>query len=116
MRKLKPLFFVVWLFSILAVVSFNFLKLNPVSTQDQLLELHSICEIQHLFFGIGISSFLLTFGFSRTQTVLGVFLGAFLWEVCENLWRVQPPIDTVADIILAIVGHFALVGLLGAKS
>jgi hypothetical protein len=68
-------------------------------------EIYSIHGFSHVFFGIGLTSIIL---FLRPRSsvrvvVLIVLLTAISWELYEGYWLTGEPIDSVEDVVLAIL-------------
>jgi hypothetical protein len=68
-------------------------------------EIYSIHGFSHIFFGIGLASIIL---FLRPKSswkpvVLGILLAGIAWELYEGYWLMGEPIDSLEDIVLAIL-------------
>jgi hypothetical protein len=75
--------------------------------QGQILrtEIYSIHGFSHVFFGIGLASIILFFRprSSARVVILGVLLAWIAWELHEGYWLSGEPIDSVEDVVLAIL-------------
>jgi len=68
-------------------------------------EIYSIHGFSHVFFGIGLASIIL---FLRPRSsarvvILGVLLAGIAWELHEGSWLRGEPIDSLEDVMLAIL-------------
>ena len=68
-------------------------------------EIYSIHGFSHVFFGIGLASAVL---FLRPRSsarlvVLAVLVAGIAWELHEGYWLRGEPIDSVEDVVLAIL-------------
>jgi hypothetical protein len=68
-------------------------------------EIYSIHGFSHVFFGIGLASAVL---FLRPRSsarliVLAVLVAGIAWELYEGLWLSGEPLDSVEDVMLAIL-------------
>ena len=68
-------------------------------------EIYGIHGFSHVFFGIGLASIIL---FLRPKSsakgvILGVLLAGIVWELHEGYWLRGEPIDSVEDMVLAIL-------------
>ena len=68
-------------------------------------EIYSIHDFSHIFFGIGLASIIL---FLRPRSsarvvILAVLLAGILWELHEGYWRSGQPLDSLEDVMLAIL-------------
>jgi hypothetical protein len=68
-------------------------------------EIYSIQGFSHIFLGIGVASAIL---FLRPRSsarvvILGVLLAGIAWELHEGLWLRGEPIDSLEDVMLAIL-------------
>jgi hypothetical protein len=68
-------------------------------------EIYSIHGFSHVFFGIGLASIIL---FLRPRSsarvvILGVLLAGIAWKFHEGYWLGGEPIDSVEDVVLAII-------------
>lgn len=68
-------------------------------------EIYSIHGFSHIFFGIGLASMILFLRPKSTVRVviLGVLLAGIAWELREGYWLRGQPIDSVEDVMLAIL-------------
>jgi hypothetical protein len=68
-------------------------------------EIHSIHGFSHIFFGIGLASIILFFRPRSTARVviLVVLLAGIAWELHEGFWLSGEPIDSLEDVVLAIL-------------
>jgi hypothetical protein len=68
-------------------------------------EIYSIHGFSHIFFGIGLASIIL---FLRPRStarfvILVVLLAGIAWELHEGAWLRGEPIDSLEDVVLAIL-------------
>jgi len=68
-------------------------------------EIYSIHGFSHIFFGIGLASAVL---FLRPRSsarlvILVVLLAGILWELHEGYWLSGEPLDSLEDVMLAIL-------------
>jgi len=68
-------------------------------------EIYSLHGFSHIFFGIGLASIIL---FLRPRSsarvvILGVLLAGIAWELQEGYWLRGEMIDSVEDVVLAIL-------------
>ena len=78
-------------------------------------EVYSIHGFSHIFFGIGLASAVL---FLRPKSslklvMLVVLIGGIVWELHEGLWLKGEPLDSIEDLILAILSAYAFLCLEG---
>jgi len=71
-------------------------------------EIYSIHGFSHVFFGIGLASAIL---FLRPRSsarvvILGVLLAGIAWELHEGYWLRGEPLDSVEDMVLAILSAY----------
>jgi hypothetical protein len=68
-------------------------------------EIYSINGFSHVFFGIGLASTILFLRprVSARVVILGVLLAGIVWEIHEGLWLSGEPLDSVEDVVLAIL-------------
>jgi hypothetical protein len=68
-------------------------------------EIYGIHGFSHVFFGIGLASIILFFRprASGRVVILGVLLAGIAWELHEGYWLRGEPIDSVEDVVLAIL-------------
>jgi hypothetical protein len=68
-------------------------------------EIYSIHGFSHVFFGIGLAFTILFFRprASGRVVILGVLLAGIAWELHEGYWLRGEPIDSVEDVVLAIL-------------
>jgi hypothetical protein len=68
-------------------------------------EIYSIHGFSHVFFGIGLASTVLFLRPRSTARVviLGVLLAGIAWELHEGYWLSGEPLDSVEDVVLAIL-------------
>jgi len=115
MLKIKIKYLIIWMlmcflmFFLFYLLHANYCVIDRANIY--LIESHSIYELQHLIFGVGVMSFLLGLGFSDNISLIGVFISAIVWEVYENLYFIEP-IDTILDIVLAFVGSVVLLKIM----
>ena len=72
-------------------------------------EVYSIHGFSHVFFGIGLASAVLFWRpkSSARLVMLIVLIGAIVWELYEGLWLKGEPLDSIEDLILALVSAYA---------
>ena len=72
-------------------------------------EIYSIHGFSHIFFGIGLASIILFLRPKSTMRVviLGVLIAGIAWELYEGYWLTGEPIDSLEDIVLAILSASA---------
>ena len=68
-------------------------------------EIYSIHGFSHIFFGIGMASAVL---FLRPRSsarlvILVVLVAGILWELHEGYWLSGEPLDSLEDVVLAIL-------------
>ena len=68
-------------------------------------EIYSIHGFSHVFFGIGLASIILFLRprVSARVVILGVLLAGMAWELYEGYWLGGEPLDSVEDVVLAIL-------------
>ena len=68
-------------------------------------ESYSIHGFSHVFFGIGLASTILFFRprSSARVVILVVLIAGIVWELHEGYWLTAEPIDSVEDMVLAIL-------------
>ena len=68
-------------------------------------EMYSIHSFSHVFFGIGLASIMLFFRprSSVRVVVLMVLFAGIAWELFEGSWLRGEPIDSVEDVVLAVL-------------
>jgi hypothetical protein len=76
-------------------------------------EIYSIHGFSHVFFGIGLASIILFLRprASARVVILGVLLAGIAWELHEGYWLRGEPIDSVEDVVLAILSASTFVCL-----
>jgi len=69
------------------------------------MEIYSIHSFSHVFFGLGLASIILFFRprSSVRVVVLMVLLAGIAWEFYERSWLRGDPVDSVEDVMLAIL-------------
>ena len=72
-------------------------------------EVYSIHGFSHVFFGIGLVSAVL---FLRPKSsarlvMLVVLIGGIVWELYEGLWLSGEPLDSIEDVMLAMLSAYA---------
>jgi len=68
-------------------------------------EIYSIHGFSHIFFGIGLASIILFLRPKSTArfVILVVLLAGIAWELHEGYWLRGEPLDSVEDMVLAIL-------------
>ena len=68
-------------------------------------EIYSIHGFSHIFFGIGLASIILFFRprSSARAVILAVLLAGIVWELHEGYWLRGESLDSVEDMVLAIL-------------
>ena len=68
-------------------------------------EIYSIHGFSHIFFGIGLASIILFLRPKPTArfVILVVLLAGIAWELHEGYWLTGEPIDSLEDVVLAIL-------------
>ena len=71
-------------------------------------EVYSIHGFSHVFFGIGLVSAVL---FLRPKSsarlvMLVVLIGGIVWELHEGLWLRGEPLDSIEDVMLAMLSAY----------
>jgi hypothetical protein len=68
-------------------------------------EIYSIHGFSHIFFGIGLPSIILFLRPKPTArfVILVVLLAGIAWELHEGYWLTGEPIDSLEDVVLAIL-------------
>ena len=72
-------------------------------------EVYSIHGFSHVFFGIGLVSAVL---FLRPKSsarlvMLVVLISGIVWELYEGLWLSGEPLDSIEDVVLAMLSAYA---------
>lgn len=72
-------------------------------------EVYSIHGFSHVFFGMGLASAVL---FLRPKSsarlvMLVVLIGGIVWELYEGLWLSGEPLDSIEDVMLAMLSAYA---------
>ena len=79
--------------------------------QGQILrtEVYSIHGFSHVFFGIGLASAVLFWRpkSSARLVMLVVLIVGLIWELYEGLWLTGEPLDSIEDVMLAILSAYA---------
>jgi len=78
-----------------------------------LTEIYSIHGFSHVFFGVGLASIILFLRPRSTARVviLGVLFAGIVWELHEGFWLKGEPIDSLEDIVLAVLSASAFLYL-----
>jgi multidrug transporter EmrE-like cation transporter len=101
----------------IAIAAFSFVMvtfLESLSTAMQgrlpLTEIYSVHSFSHVFFGVGLASIILFLRPKSTARVviLGVLFAGIVWELHEGFWLKGEPIDSLEDIVLAVLSASAL--------
>ena len=102
---------------ILSYVAVRILEELAAGLQGQIrrTEIYSIHGFSHVFFGIGLASAVL---FLRPKSsgrlvMLVVLIGGIVWELYEGLWLRGEPLDSIEDLILAMLSAYAFLCLEG---
>ena len=71
-------------------------------------EVYSIHGFSHVFFGIGLASAVLFWRpkSSARLVMLIVLIGGIAWELYEGLWLKGEPLDSIEDVMLAILSAY----------
>ena len=67
----------------------------------------------HIFFGIGLASAVL-FWRPKSSTrlvILVVLIGGIVWELPEGWWLSGEPLDSIEDVMLAMLSAYAFLCL-----
>ena len=79
--------------------------------QGQILrtEVYSIHGFSHVFFGIGLASAVLFWRpkSSARLVMLVVLIVGIVWELYEGLWLSGEPLDSIEDVMLAMLSAYA---------
>ena len=93
--------------SAISFLAITFLERLAAGLKGVLLrtEIYSIHGFSHIFFGIGLASIIL---FLRPRSsarfvILVVLLAGIVWELHEGYWLRGEPLDSVEDMVLAIL-------------
>ena len=80
-------------------------------------EIYSIHGFSHILFGIGLASTILFLRpkASARLVTLGVLLAGIAWELHEGFWLRGEPIDSVEDVVLAILSASAFLCFIRRK-
>ena len=96
---------------ILSYLAVRVLEELAAGLQGQILrtEVYSIHGFSHVFFGFGLVSAVL---FLRPKSsarvvMLVVLIGAIVWELYEGLWLAGEPLDSIVDVMLAMLSAYA---------
>jgi len=96
---------------ILSYLAVTILEELAAGLQDQIrrTEIYSIHGFSHVFFGIGLASAVLFFrpNSSTRLLMLVVLIGAIVWEFHEGLWFKGEPLDSIEDVVLAMLSAYA---------
>jgi len=101
----------------IAIAAFSFVVvtfLESLSTamqgRLQLTEIYGVHSFSHVFFGVGLASIILFLRPKSTARVviLGVLFAGIVWELHEGFWLKGEPIDSLEDIVLAVLSASAL--------
>jgi hypothetical protein len=98
-------------FGLLSFVAVRVLEWIAALLQGQILktEIYSIHGFSHVFFGVGLVSAVL-FWRPKSSTrfvMLVVMVAAVVWELYEGLWFTGEPLDTIEDVMLALLSAYA---------
>jgi hypothetical protein len=96
---------------ILSYLAVTILEELAAELQGRILrtEIYSIHGFSHVFFGLGLASAVL---FWRPKSgarvvMLVVLIGAIVWELYEGLWLAGEPLDSIEDVMLAMLSAYA---------
>lgn len=96
---------------ILSYLVVRILEKLATGLQGQILttEVYSIHGFSHVFFGIGLASAVL---FLRPKSsarlvMLMVLICGIVWELHEGLWLRGEPLDSIEDVMLAMLSAYA---------
>jgi glucose dehydrogenase len=96
---------------ILSYLAVRVLEGLAAGLQGQILrtEVYSIHGFSHVLFGFGLVSAVL---FLRPKSsarvvMLVVLVGAIVWELYEGLWLAGEPLDSIEDVMLAMLSAYA---------
>lgn len=80
-------------------------------------EIYSIHGFSHIFFGIGLASVILFLRprVSVRTVIVGVLLAGIAWELYEGYWLMGEPIDSLEDMVLAILSASTFLCLMRGK-
>jgi glucose dehydrogenase len=96
---------------LLSFVAVETLERIAVELKGQILktEIYSIHGLSHVFFGIGsVSAVLFWRPKSNARVVmLAVLVAALVWEIYEGLWMMGEPLDSIEDVMLALLSAYA---------
>jgi len=91
----------------ISFLAITFLERLAAGLEGVLLrtEIYSIHGFSHIFFGIGLASIIL---FLRPRSsarfvILVVLLAGIVWELHEGYWLRGEPLDSLEDMVLAIL-------------
>jgi hypothetical protein len=106
--KFPPRYLATGILSYLAVTILEELSVE-LNGQIRRTEIYSIHGFSHVFFGIGLVSAVL---FWRPKSgarlvMLVVLLAAVVWEFYEGLWLMGEPLDSIEDVMLAMLSAYA---------
>jgi hypothetical protein len=81
--------------------------------QMLMTEIYSIHGFSHIFFGVGLASAVL---FLRPKSsgrlvMLVVLLAGIVWELYEGLWLMGEPLDSIEDVMLAMLSAYTFLCL-----
>ena len=92
---------------LLSYVTVTMLERLAAGLGGQILrtEIYSIHGVSHVFFGVGVASAVL---FLRPRSsvrlvILVVLFAAIMWELYEGYWLSGEPLDSLEDVMLAIL-------------
>ena len=100
---------------ILSFLAVRILEELARGLQDEIrrTEVYSINGFSHVFFGIGLVSAVLFLRpkSSTTLVMLVVLIGGIVWELHEGLWLRGEPLDSIEDVMLALLSAYAFLCL-----
>ena len=91
----------------LSYLAVTILERLAAGLEGQILitEIYSIHGFSHVFFGIGLASIILFLRprVSARVVILAVLLAGIAWELHEGYWLSGEPLDSLEDVMLAIL-------------
>ena len=100
---------------LLSYVAVTILERLAAGLEGQMLrtEIYSIHGFSHIFFGVGLASAVL---FLRPKSsgrlvMLVVLLVGIAWELHEGLWLTGEPLDSIEDVMLAMLSAYTFLCL-----
>jgi len=118
LRRVKASLSYLWIGALSALVVIVLERLTVAFAGSMLrTEIYSIHGFSHIFFGIGLASIIL---FLRPKStlgvvILGVLVAGIAWELHEVYWLTGEPMDSLEDVVLAILSASAFLCLMRGK-